>query len=538
MKNVKKWLALGLTAAMVMGLAACGGNDQSPSGNASSGDSSKNEEIGEKEPVLLEWYYRGNGQQADTDKVEARVNELLKEYPGLEHVSININCFPQEDYPTQVMTAQASGAQIDILNTVQLDFNQGVENGYWMPMEDYISDDLRAELPDWLWEMGTRDGHVYMVPNYQNAFNANFLFFPKEYMDKYGDYDAMYEVLTDWDADYSEKVQCLADYAKAVNEGEGGNKYCGPIVQDQTGTLGFAYIKPHDNLGNNFVVPDRTNEVNFLYELEGWKDIARGYATWYDMGLYAPDGVTTENANYTFSNMLNDTSYVFCGKEQVGTPEQVAEIYSEDWGFDVVAIPTQEYNFIQNTWAAGGNGISSTCEHPEEACKFIEALTTGTALGKEIYNTMVFGLEGVHYEKDPSDPDRIVTLEYDSSQGGSDTRYAGLKWILGNSFYAYKNQAVLDGQYERIKEMNESKDTVASSIIGFSPSTASVATEIEQLNAVVTEYEETLLSGTIGEDGFDAYYNEFMEKAEVAGLSKVKEELQSQLDTWLEENNK
>lgn len=236
--------------------------------------------------------------------------------------------------------------------------------------------------------------------------------------------------------------------------------------------------------------------------------------------------------------MLNDTSYVFCGKEQVGTPEQVAEIYSEDWGFDVVAIPTQEYNFIQNTWAAGGNGISSTCEHPEEACKFIEALTTGTDLGKEIYNTMVFGLEGVHYEKDPSDPDRIVTLEYDSSQGGSDTRYAGLKWILGNSFYAYKNQAVLDGQYERIKEMNESKDTVASSIIGFSPSTASVATEIEQLNAVVTEYEETLLSGTIGEDGFDAYYNEFMEKAEAAGLSKVKEELQSQLDTWLEENNK
>ena len=86
--------------------------------------------------------------------------------------------------------------------------------------------------------------------------------------------------------------------------------------------------------------------------------------------------------------------------------------------------------------------------------------------------------------------------------------------------------------------MNESKDTVASSIIGFSPSTASVATEIEQLNAVVTEYEETLLSGTIGEDGFDAYYNEFMEKAEAAGLSKVKEELQSQLDTWLEENNK
>ncbi len=533
MKNTKKWLALGLAAAMVMGLAACGEDGKETTGGGGSSESGETEE---KEPVLLEWYYRGNGQQEDTDKVEARVNELLKEYPGLEHVSININCFPTEDYPTQVTTAQASGAQIDILNTVSLDFNQGVEDGYWMPMEDYISDDLRAELPDWLWEMGTRDGHVYMVPNYQNAFNANFLFFPKEYMDKYGDYDAMYEILTDWDGDYSEKVQCLADYVKAVNEGEGGNKYCAPIVQNQEGTLGFAYITPQDNLGNNFVVPDKSNEVKFLFELEGWKDIAKGYATWYDMGLYAPDGVTTSYTDYNFGNMLNDTSCAFSGKEQVGTPEQVAEIYSADWGFEVVAIPTQEYNYIQNTWAAGGNGISSTCEHPEEACKFIEALTTGTDLGKEIYNTMVFGLEGEHYEKDPSDPNRITTLEYDSSQGGADTSYAGLKWILGNSFYAYKNQAVLDGQYERIKEMNESEDTVASSIIGFTVSSTNVATEIEQLNAVVTEYKETLESGTLGEAGWDAYYEEFMEKAETAGLSKIKEEYQSQLDAWLEEN--
>ena len=46
-----------------------------------------------KEPVVLEWYYNGNGQQADTEEVEAAVNELLKEYPGLEHVSIKLNCF-------------------------------------------------------------------------------------------------------------------------------------------------------------------------------------------------------------------------------------------------------------------------------------------------------------------------------------------------------------------------------------------------------------------------------------------------------------
>lgn len=549
MKNVKKWLAIGLSAAMLMGVTACGNENANNSKQTESGTDKAGEAAGstdkaseeekepeKKDPVLLEWYYRGNGQQEDTDKVEARVNELLKEYPGLEHVSININCFPGSDYATQVTTAQASGAQIDILNSVNLNFDQHVEDGSWMPMEDYISDALRDELPDWLWEMGTRNGHIYMVPNYQNAFNANYLFFPKEYMDKYGDYDAMYEVLTDWDGDYSEKVQCLADYVKAVNEGEGGGKYCGPVWQANTGTLGFAFMTPHDNLGNNFVVTDKTNEVKFVYELDSMKDIMKGYATWYDMGLYAPDGANTNGTDYSNQHMMDPVSFAFCGKEQVGTPEQVADVYSAAWGFDVVAVPTQPYDYIQNTWAAGGNGISSTCEHPEEACAFIEALTTGTELGKEIYNTMVFGLEGEHYTKDENDPNRITTLEYDGSQGGSDTSYAGLKWILGNSFYAYKNQAVLDGQYERIKEMNEAPDTVSSSIIGFSVSTANVQTEIDQLNAVVGEYQGSLNNGTLGEAGWDAYYEEFMEKAEKAGLSKIKEEFQSQLDAWLAAN--
>lgn len=553
MKIMKKWLAIGLAVAMLTGLSACGNENQDSSRqqeSSASEESGKSEESSApqessteeaggseaKEPVLLEWYYRGNGQQKDTDRVEDRVNELLKQYPGLEHVSININCFPASEYATQVTTAQASGAQIDILNSVNLDFDRHVEDGSWMPMEDYISDALKTELPEWLWEMGTRNGHVYMVPNYQNAFNANFLFFPKDYMDKYGDYDAMYQVLTDWEGAYSEKVQCLADYVKAVNEGEGGGKYCGNMIQGETGSLGFGYVTPYDNLGNGFVVPDKSNEVKFVYELDGIKDILKGYATWYDMGLYAPDGETTNILDYNHANMMQPTACVFSGKEQVGTPEQVAEIYSSAWGFDVVAIPTQPYNYIQNTWGAGGNGISSTCKNPQEACDFIEALTTGTELGKEIYNTMVFGLEGEHYTRDENDPNRITTLEYDGSQGGSDTSYAGLKWILGNSFYAYKNQAVLDGQFERIKEMNEAPDTVSSSIIGFSVSTANVQTEIDQVVAVVGEYQSSLNSGTLGEEAWDAYYEEFMEKAEKAGLSKIREDFQAQLDEWLAEN--
>ena len=90
MRNVKKWLALPLSVIMTLGVVACGNNETSGDNNPENGSTSstissvdekeeEKEEKEEKEPVLLEWYFRGNGQQEDTDEVEARVNELLKE---------------------------------------------------------------------------------------------------------------------------------------------------------------------------------------------------------------------------------------------------------------------------------------------------------------------------------------------------------------------------------------------------------------------------------------------------------------------------
>lgn len=544
MKNVKRWLALGLSTAMILGtFAGCGGDGKESvaSEKESQATTASSEEVAEvKDPVTLEFYYRGNGQQKDTDKVEERVNELLKEYPGLEHVTLNINCYTGADYATQVTLAQTSGAQIDLLSSVSIDFAKNVADGSWMPLNDLISDELYAELPEWLWELGSVDGDIYIVPNYQNAFNAAYLFFPKEYMDKYGNYDEMYATLTNFDLSITERVACLEDFLVAVREGEGDSKWLDEVTtMNDRGQLGYSFVTPYDHLSSHFIVKNNgEHKVEYLWTTDEMKEMYQVYADWYDKGYYSPDGIDTNAADYRMANMLNDASYVVTAKESVGSPEYVSEIYAAAWGFDLVAIPIQEYDYIPNSWGAGGTGVSSTCEHPEEAIKFIEALTTGTEIGKEIYNTMVFGLEGVHYTKDANDPERITTLEYDGSQGGGDTSYAGLKWILGNSFYAYKNQAVLDGQYENIKKYNEAPETQSSDHNGFTVVNDNVSTYIDQINAVVGEYRGTLSRGVEGKAGFEALYNEFVQKLETAGLNEVIAEYQAQLDAWLEKNGK
>ncbi|WP_318708237.1 ABC transporter substrate-binding protein [Candidatus Acetatifactor stercoripullorum] len=537
-KTMKR--AAGLMAAvMLLGLAGCGSQETTESSQAQESDAlpvSSEEAAEPKEPVTLEWYYRGNGQQEDTEMVEQRVNELLKTYPGLEHVTINLNCSTSSEYQEHVTLAQSAGQQIDILNSVSLDFYEQVENGSYMPLDDLISDELRAELPEWLWKMGSVDGKIYMVPNYQQACNMGYLFTPKEYMDKYGDYDKIVSVLTDPDSSYEDKMAVMEEYLMAVREGEGDGKYLPSLpsrVLSETGTQGFYFRDYFDVVSGDFIVEAGSGEVTYKYATDMARQLCALSAQWYDAGIIHPDVLTVEASELRYENMLNPTSWILSYNGAIGDPETVAETYKNDWGFEVVAIPTQQQYYIQNSWAAGGNGISSTCEHPEEAIKFIEALTTGTEKGKEIYNTMVFGIEGVHYTRDENDPDRIETLEYSGAQGGIDTSYAAMKWIIGNTFYAYKNQAVSDENSAIALEVNEGDNTITSDLVGFVADTDSVSVQLDQIKAVTSEYRDTLLQGVLGEAGWEACYNEYIEKLKVAGMDEVIAEFQRQLDEFL-----
>lgn len=161
---------------------------------------------------------------------------------------------------------------------------------------------------------------------------------------------------------------------------------------------------------------------------------------------------------------------------------------------------------------------------------FINAMTQEE--GKELYNLVVYGIEGVHYNK--IDDTHIETLEYSGTQGGVDTSYAGIKWILGNTFNAYLNQACTDDEIEESLKLNESTDNIRSDLIGCTFKTDAVQTEIEQTTAVATEYSKPLMYGVMGSSGWEATYNDFIDKLKNAGVDAVTAELQSQVDAFLQ----
>ena len=538
MKLTRKVLALAMAFIMTLALAGCGNKSTGETTTAAEKETttaaaSTAAQAGEggdesKEPVKLVWWYRGNGEQKDTKMVQEALNEKLKTYPGLEHVTVELKCYTASEYKQAVTLAQSSREQIDILNTVNLDFSEEVEKGSLVPLDDLIAsvDGLKDILHDWLWELGSVDGQIYMVPNYQIASNMNYLVTPTEWLEKYGDAEKIEETLKMDDSHLAEKAAVLEEYVRNVQAGEGATHYMPPMgsmvysgfgINDFTDTIYGDYIK--DANGNTVFNKYVTEKMKQAFELS---------AKEYEEGLIHPDILTINSKDFDGANMLNDVSYVFCINNQFGDSERVSQIYSTMYGMDITAIPTKEQYYIINTWGAGGNGISSSCEHPEEAIRFINAMTSEE--GKELYNLMVYGIEDVHYKK--IDDNHIETLEYSGTQGGVDTSYAAMKWIIGNTFNAYLNQACTDDEVELSLQLNESDSNIKSDLIGCTFKTDAIKTELEQTTAVVTEYSKPLMYGVMG-SGWESTYSDFIDKMKNAGVEKAAAELQSQVDAFL-----
>ncbi len=536
MRKTKKWIALGLSLAMVAGLVACGNTDSTNNSAESSTPAASSEKPSEessatpepevKDPVTLEWWYRGNGIQQDTEKVEEEFNKLLQTFPGMEHVTVNLQCYTGAEYGQAVALAQAAEEQMDLLSSVYLNFADEASKGSWMALDGYLEQypNLKNELPEWLWKLGSYEGVTYIVPNYQRACNPVAAYIPKEYMDKYGDLEKMTQVLGSDATPYADKVAVLEEFVEAVRKGEGETRYAGSIS-----AINYLRLMDYnDVLTGDFVVFEDSTEVEYSYMSE---DAVKSYevaADWYQKGYIPKDMLSRDEATLFQANMMNPEGHVWTLDNMLGDAQLAGETMSKTYGFDVYALPIHDHYYARNSWAAGGTGVAASCENPEEAVRLLELMTTEE--GTELYNMVVYGLEDVHYTKNADGT--IKTLHYDGTQGGVDAPYAAMKWIMGNTFHAYQNQGCTPGENEISLEMNESPDTVGSKLSGFIADTKDIQTELEQINAVRTEYANTLGYGVTGAD-WEKTYNEFVTKLEAAGLQTVLDNLQAQVDAFL-----
>lgn len=528
--KLKKLLTGLLVLAMAFQMIGCGGSKETTAETEKTAEETAEETA---EDVTLVWYYSGNGMQSDTKMVQDAFNEKLHEFEGMEHVNVVLNTFVYEDYAQGVALAQSAGEQMDIMQTFFLDFSKEVSNGSLMPLNDLLANHsaLKNELDQWVWDLGSVDGNVYIVPCLQRADNSFYFTAPKEYVDNYGDADEFRAVFGNSDSTIEDYAALLEKWIVNVQAGEGTGKYLTPLAffYGQTSNGNRGVMEAFDVLSKSFVLKSSSTTVGNIYTDETFKRACEITADWYEKGYVFSDIASVTLNDYIRANMMNEESFIYCISNGIGSEELQTEKFSTSYNFDCYAFPIATEKYVANVWAAGGNGITSSCEHPEEAMRLLEIINT--AEGEELYNMLIYGIEDVHYKK--IDDTHIETLDYSNEEGDATTSFAGKKWIIGNTNYAWINQGGSDEIKQAGIELNESEDLVASKLCGFIADSDPVSTEIDQVNAITSEYVNTLQYGVMGAD-WEATYNEFIEALETAGYQTVIDEFQSQVDAFLE----
>ena len=166
-------------------------------------------------------------------------------------------------------------------------------------------------------------------------------------------------------------------------------------------------------------------------------------------------------------------------------------------------------------------------ENKETAAKIINLMNTEK--GKDLYNMLVWGIEGEHYTV--TGADRIETIGY-TGQGTTSAPYGLWKWVVGNTKNAYMTQSDSEEYKEFVFErFNEGEDTLVSRAIGFSPDLTEYQSQLAQLSSVDGEYTKPLMYGAVA--NYESVYAEFMDKIKKCESDKIRDEIQKQLDEFM-----
>ncbi|MBP3359805.1 MAG: DUF3502 domain-containing protein [Clostridia bacterium] len=466
----------------------------------------------EEKSITLKYVMPGPGIQENSKEVWSVFNDELHErLPG---VSVDFEVIPLSEYKQKIMLMMAAREKIDIVNNYSLDFATEIANGSFAEMNDLLDKygkELKEALPEWIWDYETVNGKIYGVPTYQMMGQTRCICFIKEYADQYLDTDALRAAI-DSAPTFSQNVYDIL------------GKYCEDLKAngidfETTDTLN---PKGYDTVTNQYSVvmgDDKCQVVN-RYANDAAKIKYENAAQWYKKGYIRDDVLSAEDIS-----SLKGKKDGFAFWDEIYSPYAEEELFKK-YGNEITAVPYDLEPPIGGTALAGGTSIAASSKYPEQAMQIINLIQSD----KELYNLLVYGREGIEYEK--IGEDRIET-KYDASQASENDSYGLYKWIVGNTERAYSNQSEPDTYKEwAFNEINASSNR--SRIIGFLPDTSSFADRITQTDAIKTQYSNVLWNGVKGDD-WEAYYNEFVEKLNIAGDDVIKSELQKQIDEFLKD---
>jgi putative aldouronate transport system substrate-binding protein len=483
-----------LVVALVLGACGSSKKDDTSSPTSNAGDA----QTGKEKPVELIWYTIGTPQK-DLEMVNEEINKYTLEKIN---ATVKINMIDWGDYTQKMGIITASGQPVDIMFTASwaFDYVQNARKGAFMPLNDLLQTHgqgiLKALDPAFL-EGSKVDGVNYGIPANKELPALEVWRFNKQLLDKYNlSIDNVYT------------LESLEPLLKVIKENE-PNVTPLAIAKDFQPLLGYDFLI--DKMPMAVKLDTTDYKVVNVLETPEMKQTLRTMHKYYKAGYIATEAATMDTMQ---DALLAGTWFA----DRAASQPFADNLWSASYGYPVVSTPA--YEPIIYNWSVMGSlqAISANSKHPEKAMEFLNLLNTDPYLR----NLVDSGIEGVHYEK--IGENRMRNLPESKN-------YDMPTFSLGNIFLTYLNEDDPENKWEEFKSFNAAGKP--SPILGFNFDPTNVATELAALQNVKEEFWSVLMTGTVDPD---VYIPKAIEKFKAAGLDKIIEEAQKQLDAWVAEN--
>lgn len=521
--RMKKTVSLLLAMLLVIGMfAGCSNSDNSseaskaeskPESVAGSSEESKADDTGntDEEPYNIVFAFLGS-EQEDQQMVWDAINELtLKEL----NMTFEPLLLSWGDYSTTLNLMLSGGDELDVLPVFAQLATSYISASQIVDLGDYIYDHGQGIIDNMGEDLATAgrsaSGFIYGIPSNKESATRSGITMRKDIVDELGiDVEAI-KKYDDLDAVF-EKVKAAYPEMDAI-----------------TGRNFTERDENYDNLFDMFGVLSPIEEGNTTvtnwFESDAFKTRVERSRRWYEKGYVRLDAATsTEAASAlvragTLFSYLSTIKPGFLVQENAACGMEMVTAYIDgDDGEISNYMTTNNVNFFN--W-----GIANNSEDKVKAMEFLNFAYTS----REFNDLLNFGIEGVHYEKvDGSD---LIIDFPEGVDATNNTYHLNLGWHLPNQFVGSIWNGLPEDIWQQYKDFNAS--ATYSPAFGFMYDSSEVINEVTALASVKDEFYNALVTGSVS--NVEQTLEDFNNKLYAAGLQKVIDAKQRQLDEWLAE---
>lgn len=475
---MKRKIAFLVAAAVAFGCCGCSGNGKSASSDV----------------VTLTWLVPGD-KQTDIASVINEVNKITEPAIGAK---VDLQFIDESAYSEKMTMNMAAGASYDLCFTGYVNkYQQAVDKGGLMDITDLIdkqAQNLKKSIPEYAWETAKVKNKIYAVPNLQVMALPYSMVVLDDVAKKYN-----------FDFSTVKKPEDLEPYLKMVKDGESGMY---PYRPNYSWAM-WTYDKYEQITSGIAIRADgSSSECVYLFETPEFLEAYKTLQEWNAKGYFRPDIVSVGNDSQDYNAgkyAVSNTGY------KPGVESNIKALLNKP----VSVYPVQKAYLNREKATAAMTGIGAKCKNPQKAIKLIELINTN----KDLYNLISFGIKDKHYKLDADN--KVSFIENSGYKPDAD-------WKFGNQFNALIREGQNDDIWEETAKLNET--AVKSPILGFSLDTSKIKTEISQVAAVMSEF--TYL------DPSPDYLEKLYAKLDAAGRSRIKDEVQRQVDEYLKTKSK